>query len=64
MSEALSPNTKAILLLTSPLIAGRGKRSGDLLTLGEYKELARLLKQLGSAPAELLTPTASHLLGE
>ena len=47
MSEALSPNTRAILLLTAPLIAGRGKKSGDLLTPGEYKELALHLRSLG-----------------
>ena len=44
MSEALSPNTQAILLLTAPLLAGRGKASSDLLTPGEYKKLARHLR--------------------
>jgi predicted Rossmann fold nucleotide-binding protein DprA/Smf involved in DNA uptake len=64
MTEALSPNTKAILLLTAPLITGRGKRSGDLLTPGEYKKLARHLVELGAKPADLLTPAADQLLGD
>jgi len=64
MNDAISPNTKAILLLTAPLIAGRGKKSGDLLTPGEYKKLARLLVELGAKPAELLTPAADQLLGD
>jgi predicted Rossmann fold nucleotide-binding protein DprA/Smf involved in DNA uptake len=64
MTEALSPNTKAILLLTAPLITGRGKKSGDLLTPGEYKKLAKLLIELGAKPADLLTPAADQLLGD
>ena len=64
MSAALSANTKAILLLTAPLIAGRAKKSGDLLTPGEYKKLARHLVELGAKPADLLTPAADQLLGD
>lgn len=64
MTEALSPNTKAILLLTAPLITGRGKKSGDLLSPGEYKKLARHLIELGAKPADLLTPAADQLLGD
>ena len=64
MSEALSPNTKAILLLTAPLIAGRSKKSDDLLTPGEYKRLAKHLVELGGKPADLLTPAADQLLGD
>lgn len=64
MSEALSPNTKAILLLTAPLITGRGKKSGDLLTPGEYKKLAKHLIGLGAKPADFLTPAADQLLGD
>jgi predicted Rossmann fold nucleotide-binding protein DprA/Smf involved in DNA uptake len=64
MSEALSPNTKAILLLTAPLIAGRGKRSPDVLTPGEYRKLARHLRELGRKPADLLTPGADQLFGD
>lgn len=64
MSMSLSPNTQAILLLTAPLIAGRGEPSTDLLTSGEYKRLARFLRDKQRQPADLLTPDAGGLLGE
>jgi len=64
MTEPLSPNTKAILLLTAPLITGRGKKSGDLLTPGEYKKLAKHLVGLGAKPADLLTSAADQLFGD
>lgn len=64
MSMSLSPNTQAILLLTAPLIAGRGEPSSDLLTSGEYKRLARFLRDKQRQPADLLTPDAGGLLGE
>ena len=56
MNAALSPNTQAILLLTAPLIAGRGDESSDLLTPGEYKRLARFLRDEQRQPADLLAP--------
>lgn len=62
MSEALSPNTKTILLLTAPLIASRGKRATDLLTASEYRKLARLLRERDSEPADLLRPDGEELL--
>lgn len=62
MSQALSPNTQAILLLTAPLIAGRGKASPDLLSPGEYKRLARHLREIQGQPADLLTSNAGELL--
>lgn len=64
MSGVISPNTKAILLLTAPLIAGRGKRSTDLLTPKEYRKFARHLRDLGRQPADLLQPGADRLLGD
>jgi predicted Rossmann fold nucleotide-binding protein DprA/Smf involved in DNA uptake len=64
MTDALSPNTKAILLLTAPLITGRGKKPGDLLTPGEYKKLAKHLIGLEAKPADLLTSAADQLLGD
>lgn len=64
MSEALSLNTRAILLLTAPLLSGRGKRSTDLLTPSEYKKLARHLRELNAQPSDLLTPSADSLLGD
>lgn len=62
MTPALSPNTKAILLLTAPLIAGRGTASSDLLSPGEYKRLARHLRESQRQPADLLSPDAADLL--
>ena len=62
MTPALSPNTQAILLLTAPLIAGRGPSSPDLLTPGEYKRLARHLQEIQRQPADLVSPDANDLL--
>lgn len=59
---ALSPNTQAILLLTAPLIAGRSAMSPDLLSPGEYKRLARHLREIQYQPADLLTPNAAKVL--
>ena len=56
MNSALSPNTQAILLLTAPLITGKGKDSAELLTLGEYKRLARHLREMQRQPADFLSP--------
>lgn len=64
MTISLSPNTQAILLLTAPLIAGRDEPSADLLTLGEYKRLARFLREKQQQPADLLAPDAQALFGE
>lgn len=60
MSETLSDNTRAILLLTAPLIAGRSRRSTDLLTAGEYRRLAALLRETGGQPADLLSACADR----
>ena len=62
MNPSFSPNTQAILLLTAPLIAGRGEPTTDLLTPGEYKRLARHLHQLSREPADLLSETADEIL--
>jgi len=64
MSNLLSPNTQVILLLTAPLIAGRGEPSRDLLTPSEYKRLARFLRDKQRQPADLLAIDAEELLGE
>jgi predicted Rossmann fold nucleotide-binding protein DprA/Smf involved in DNA uptake len=64
MSESLSPNTKAILLLAAPLIAGRGQKSPDLLSPSEYKKLARRLRELNAQPADLLSPSADQLVND
>ncbi len=62
MIETLTPNTQAILLLTAPLIAGRGESSRDLLSLGEYNRLALILRQEQKQPADLLAPNANELI--
>lgn len=62
MMPALSQNTQAILLLTAPLIAGRGSSWSELLTPGEYKRLARHLREIQRQPADLVSPDASDLL--
>jgi len=64
MTNELSPNTKAILLLTAPLIAGRGKVSADPLSAGEYKRLARRLRECRRQPFDLLGPGAGEVLKE
>ena len=62
MNPVLSPNGQAILLLTAPLIAGNGKSSQDLMSLGEYKRLAQHLRELKHQPSDLLSPDADGLL--
>lgn len=62
MTPALSPNTQAILLLTAPLIAGRSTSSQDLLSPGEYKRLARHLREIQRQPADFVSPDAADLL--
>lgn len=60
--SVLSPNTQAILLLTAPLIAGRGTPSPDLLTPGEYKRLARHLREIQRQPADLVSPGSVEII--
>src|SRR5436190_2929359 len=62
MIEPLTPNTQAILLLTAPLVAGRGETSCDLLSLGEYNKLTRILREKQKQPADLIGPGARDLL--
>jgi len=62
MTPTLSPNTQAILLLTAPLITGPGSSSSDLLTPGEYKRIARHLREIQRQPADLVAPDAAELL--
>lgn len=53
MTSLLTPNTEAILLLTAPLIAGKGKPSADLLKPAEYNRLVRHLQKNDLEPADL-----------
>ncbi len=64
MPETLSANTQAILLLTAPLMLGKGKSSssGELLKPSEYQRLARHLVELEKQPADLLTPVAEEVI--
>lgn len=64
MSLPLSPNTQSILLLTAPLLAGRGEPSAEILTPGEYKRLARFLHERRRQPADLLGSEAESLLAD
>ena len=54
MNTGLSDNANAILLLTAPLLVGKGKVDVNPLTLSEYNKLARHLAETGSEPADLL----------
>lgn len=63
MIAPLTPNAQAILLLTAPLEVGRNAVSTDLLSLGEYNRLARLLRQRQRQPADLLGPDAAEVIG-
>lgn len=60
--KPLSLNAQAILLLTAPLIDGRGGTSSDILTHGEYKRLARHLREMERQPADLLAKESSELI--
>lgn len=60
----LTPNTKAILLLTAPLIVGRGTPAAELLTAGDYKAFAQRLHEIGRQPADLLGPDAAGVIEE
>jgi predicted Rossmann fold nucleotide-binding protein DprA/Smf involved in DNA uptake len=62
MMEPLTPNTQAILLLTAPLIAGRGEAAQGLLSLSEYNRLAQMLRDHQKSPADLIGPDAHNLL--
>ncbi|MFA4953760.1 MAG: DNA-processing protein DprA [Patescibacteria group bacterium] len=62
MSNSLSQDSQAILLLTAPLMAGRMEPSADLLTSGEFKRLAAFLHELQRHPGDLLAADADDLI--
>jgi len=62
MIEPLTPNTQAILLLTAPLIAGRSELLRDLLSLGEYNRLTRILREKQKQPSDLIRGDAEELI--
>ena len=55
MTDSISPNAQAILLLTAPLIVGPNTQTVEILSLEEYNDLAEQLGRLKSNPAALLT---------
>jgi DNA processing protein len=59
---AISPNTQAILLLTAPLIAGKGAPSSGLLSHSEYRRIARRLHEMQLQPSNLLDSNPADLL--
>lgn len=60
---SMSANAQAILLLTAPLIAGReSAASSELLSPGEYRRLARQLREMQRQPADFLSPEADELI--
>lgn len=61
MNDPLSANTKAVLLLTSPLILGRSAPA-ETLTPTEYCSLHHLLRSNQKEPADLVEPGAEDLL--
>lgn len=62
MTISVSENTKAILLLTAPLLVGPGAASSEILSAGEYKRLALHLMHVQSEPARLLGSDAGELV--
>ncbi len=65
MSDLPSLNTRAILLLTAPLLVGRNRKpSPKPLAVGEYNRLARWLRKRQREPADLLGHGAGPLLKE
>ncbi len=64
IGTSVSANTQAILLLTAPLIIGRGEHSKELLTASEYAKLARFLHNKECQPADLVAPGANELVLE
>jgi predicted Rossmann fold nucleotide-binding protein DprA/Smf involved in DNA uptake len=64
MSLSISPNTQAILLLTAPLYVGKANSSAEILSSGEYNQLARFLREKQLQPAHLITHDADKLAKE
>ena len=50
------------MLLTAPLLGGRGEKSSDPLTAVEYRKLTQHLRERGLRPADLLTLASTEVL--
>ena len=64
MTQKLSLNTQAILLLTAPLLFSKNNSKQDLLTNNDYKNLARHLRDMGKQPSDLLSNNENELLND
>lgn len=62
MNFVPTENTKAILLLTAPLIVSRSGPRAAMLSPKEYRALAMQLRTLKAEPAGLLKPDADQLI--
>ena len=62
MNQTLSRDAQIILMLTAPLAAGRGDTSTKLLSLEEYNQLARVLRDRKRRPANLIGPHSDELV--
>lgn len=60
----VSDNTKAILLLTAPLLLGKSQNDVKLLSNKEYHQLAVYLKNHHKQPADLLGKELSDILAD
>ena len=58
----LSPNTKAILLLTAPMIIGRDRGSVAPLTPAQYRNLSWHLRERQRQPADLIDPESDGVI--
>ena len=64
MTWSLLPNTQAILLLTSPLLAGGEHNEAERLKVREYRKLEEHLREWGREPADLMLDDPEEVLGE
>ncbi len=64
MISSLSQNTQVALMLTAPLVAGRGETNTDLLTPGEFNRLSARLRETRNTPGDLLGPEDNQLGGK
>ena len=62
--NSISDNTKAILLLTAPLIVSQKAQPAKILSLKDYNLLARALKTMGLQPQNLLGADSLDILSE
>ena len=63
MNPEPSANTKAVLLLTAPLLTGQNSPKVPLLTPREYRDVAGWLQSMGAEPSDLLQGESSPPAG-